>query len=66
MTGNGIHSRNERNNMTGHDEYQEQQLRAEEQLAPETAHQHFTCIRHARDVRVPQFELSDHVTGVRA
>lgn len=52
-----VHCHRERQNMSTHEEDQKEQLPTPQQLSSERAHEHFACVRHARDMRVSPFEL---------
>lgn len=61
----GIQSHREGQQMTRHQEHQEEQLTRAKQFTSKAPHQHLACIGHAGDMRMSPFELPDHEARVR-
>lgn len=59
-----VHHDGEGQDMTAHDENQEEHLSPTEHLAAYGTSHNFSCISHVVDVRIFQFELSDYVARV--
>lgn len=64
MVRQGVEHDAKRKNMAARDEDEEQQLRRAEDLAANRAHEHFTGVGHAVDVRVRELELAQVVAGI--
>lgn len=59
-----VHHHRERKDMATHDEDKEQQLGNSQELSPPSPEHYLSGIRHAVNMRIPQLELPDHISGV--
>lgn len=65
VLGQIVHHDGEREDVTGHDEDQEEQLASTEEFAAKATHQHFTGVGHVVHLGIGLFKLADNVTSVR-
>lgn len=63
MAGDRVHGDGESQQVTRHDENEEEDLADAHEFASDCAAENFSCVGHGHDVGVFQFHLSDHVAG---
>jgi hypothetical protein len=64
MVGQSVHHHRKGENVTAHDEDQEQELRIAQEFPAESPHEHLPCITHAVDVGITQLELPNYIAGI--
>ena len=64
MVGQDVHQDVEGQDVTGHEEDQQEKLADAEHFPANTTHQQLASITHAVDVRVTELELSNSVASV--
>ena len=65
MRSDRIHHDRERKYMAAHREDQEENLSAAEHFPPDPASHDFARVSHVVDMRIGEFELSNHIAGIR-